>query len=128
MPSAGLNFRYRRAERNIRPFRSDEESLSVKYRCPVFQSFTPESSPSTQTSKKRSSSRSRTRTVSSVTLKMRRVGSGLSGSGSASSSSNGRSNRSLMLRELGEFVLTVTQALDVRRESRFFVGVHDDGV
>src|SRR5436190_7846737 len=66
---------------------------------------------------------------------MRRVPSTRSGKGAgslraggSSSSSNGRSNRSLMGGELGELVQTVTQALDVRRASRFFVGVYENGV
>src|SRR5471032_2202540 len=63
---------------------------------------------------------------------MRRLGVGGSSTGwlatSSGSSSNGRSNRSLICGKLGEFILTVAQALDVRRQPRRFVGVDDDGV
>src|SRR5665213_833496 len=63
---------------------------------------------------------------------MRRLGAGGSSTGSlatsSGSSSNGRSNRSLICGKLGELVLTVAQALDVRRQSGRFVGIDDDGV
>src|ERR1700687_6513978 len=100
----------------------DAGSFSVKYRCPMFQTLQLESSPSTHTSKNWVSSRSRTPTFSSVTLRIRREGAG--------SSSNGSSNRSFIEGpgELFELLVTVAQALDVRRESAPLVRVHDDGV
>src|SRR5262249_11069596 len=135
VPSAGLNFRYRSEERNMKPRSWVASSFSVKYRCPVFQTRQFDSSPSTHTSNSSPSSRSRILVVSSVTLSGRRAASGgaaggagaAAGSGSGSSSSNGRSNRS-DTRKFLQLVEAVAQTLDIGGDAGLFIGLDDHRV